>query len=321
MLKRFSVKKIIVSSLSLLVLTLLYFIPGKDKELKIPYEVVNEYFSNSQTVYLLDQYNYVARTSIRGCDNCNDVISHAKDLINSLIIDGVKSSVVPNGFRQIIPSDTKILSIYFEDNILKIDFSKEFLDINESLEEKMIEALTYTLTSIEEVEGVIIYVEGEILTKLPNSKKNIPSFLNRDYGVNKFYDFSNINNITSYTLYYINNFQDNYYYVPVTKYVDNENQDKIKIIIEELASAPIYESNLMSFLNVNTKLLDYEISDNTIKLNFNSLILNDINSNSILEEVIYTIGLSLRDKTDASEIVLLVENQEISKIDLKNIEK
>lgn len=321
MLKRFGMKKIIVSSLSLLVLTLLYFIPGKEMELKIPYEVVSEYENNSQTVYLLDQYNYVARASIRGCDKCNDVPSLARDLIDSLIIDGVKSIVVPNGFRQIIPSDTKILGIYFEDNILKIDFSKEFLDVNSDLEEKMIEALTYTLTSIDNVEGIVIYVEGEILTKLPNSKKNIPTFLNRDYGINKFYDFSNINDITSYTLYYINEYQDNYYYVPVTKYVDNENQDKIKVIIEELASAPIYESNLMSFLNVNTKLLDYEITDNTIKLNFNTLILNDINSNSILEEVIYTIGLSLRDKTNAQEIVLLVENQEIEKIDLKNIEK
>ena len=45
-----------------------------------------------------------------------------------------------------------------------------------------------------------------------------------------------------------------------------------------------------SFLNVSTKLLNYEIVDNTLKLNFNNMILNDVTSNNILEEVVYTIG-------------------------------
>ena len=114
-------------------------------------------------------------------------------------------------------------------------------------------------------------------------------------------------------VFYVNEFNDNYYYVPVTKYINNDKLDKIKIIIEELTSNPVYESNLMSFLNVNTKLLDYEIEDDVIKLNFNNLILSDITGNSILEEVIYTISLSVSNEIDVKEVVFMVENEEIYK--------
>lgn len=34
----------------------------------------------------------------------------------------------------------------------------------------MIEAIVYTVTTIDEVKSVIIYVDGDILTKLPKTK-------------------------------------------------------------------------------------------------------------------------------------------------------
>ena len=89
-------------------------------------------------------------------------------------------------------------------------------------------------------------------------------------------------------------------------------QDKVKIIIDELSTSLIHESNLMSYLDSNIKLLDYEIKDNIIKLNFNDLILSDITSNTILEEVMYTIGLSLYDELNVEKVIFEVNNQEIS---------
>ena len=57
-------------------------------------------------------------------------------------------------------------------------------------------------------------------------------------------------------------------------YIFDNNQDKIKVIIEQLSTSPIYETSLMSFLNVSTKLLNYEKIDNTLKLNFNNMVNN-----------------------------------------------
>ena len=50
------------------------------------------------------------------------------------------------------------------------------------------------------------------------------------------------------------------------------------------------------------------------------MILNDITSNNILEEVVYTIGLSMGDNLDVKEVVFMVENEEIYKFLPKSIE-
>lgn len=322
MLKKMSMRKLMVATLTLFILMILYMMPDSiiDKSLDIKNDNVEYVYSNSlDVIYLLDSNDYVARTKIN-VNKTDDVSSKAKELTEGLIIDGSKSNIIPNGFRSIIPSGTSILNLSLEDKILTIDFSKELLDINIEYEDKMIEALVYTLTSIDGIDKVIIKVEGEKLTKLPKSGKLLPDILDKSYGINKVYDISSMHSIDSFTLYYVNSYNDNNYYVPVTKYINNDNQDKIKVIIEELSSAPIYESNLMSFLDVSTKLLDYELKEDTIKLNFNNAILSDVTSNNILEEVIYTISLAMDDNYGVEEVVFLVENEEIYKSSLKNVE-
>ncbi len=322
MLKRMSIKKIIITSLTLLVLLIIYLIPGPAKEIDLSNSQNLEYVytNNLGTIYLIDSEDYVARTKIVGCV-CDNPKDKAKDLLEGLIIDGTKSSIIPNGFRSIIPPGTKILNISLNNKVLKIDFSKDILEINPKYEEKMLEAITWTLTSVDGIDGVLIYVEGELLTKLPNSGKNLPTFFDKSYGVNKVYELTSLNNLDSWTVFYVNEYNENNYYVPVTKYINNNNQDKIKILIDELTSAPIYESNLMSFLNVNTKLINYEIVDNTIKLNFNDMILNDIATNKILEEVIWTISLSIEANVSSiEEVMFYVNSEEIYKSVLKNVE-
>lgn len=322
MLKRMSVRKIMVASFALVILFMLYLIPTDEignNELKLKTDSIEYVYPNNLAViYLLDSNDYVARTLITSC-NC-DGKDRAVDLIEGLTIDGKKSNIIPNGFRSLIPSGTTVKNVLLEDGVLTIDFSKELLEINSDYEEKMIESIIFTLTSIDGIDKVIIKVEGETLTNLPHSKKLLPTMLDKEYGVNKSYELVSINDIESYTLYYVNSYNDNYYYVPVTKYINNDNQDKIKVIIEELSTSPVYESSLMSFLNVSTKLLNYEIVDNTLKLNFNNMILNDITSNNILEEVIYTVGLSMSDNLDVEEVVFMVENEEIYKFLTKSIE-
>lgn len=322
MLKKMSMRKLMVATLSLFILMVLYLMPDSivDKSLNIKNDNVEYVYSNSQEViYLLDSNNYVARTKI-SVDTTDDVNLKAKELIEGLIIGGAKSNIIPNGFRSIIPTGTSILNLNLENKILTIDFSKELLEVNEEYEEKMIEALIYTLTSIDGIDKIIIKVEGEKLTKLPKSGKMLTDILDKSYGINKVYDITSMHNIDSFTLYYVNTYNDNNYYVPVTKYINNDSQDKIKVIIEQLSSAPIYESNLMSFLDVSAKLLDYEIEEEVIKLNFNNAILSDVTSNNILEEVIYTISLSMDDNYGVEEVIFYVENEEICKSLLKSVE-
>lgn len=321
MIKKMSIRKIMVSTLTLFILLIIYLMPDSidEKEISLTNDNIEYIYSNTlETIYLLDSNDYVVRTKIDSC-KCEGV-EKAKDLINGLIIDGTKSNIIPNGFKSIIPTGTSVKDISLDNGILTIDFSKDLLEITKEYEEKMIEAIVYTLTSIDGIDKVIIKVEGEVLDKLPISGKTLPTYLDKDYGINKIYDLTSMKDIDSYTLYYVNTYNDNSYYVPVTKYINNDSQDKIKVIIEELYSAPIYETTLMSFLNSNTKLLDYKLEDGKLTLNFSEDILSDVTTNNILEEVIYTISLTMNDNYGVEEVIFLVEDEEIYKSLIKDIE-
>lgn len=319
MLKKMSIKKIMVATSAILILVIMYLLPDTSiKEIDLDKSNIEYVYDNIvSTIYLVDSEDYVARTSISSC-NCSG-IDKAYDLVDGLVIDGKKSNIIPNGFRSIIPSGTSILDVDLNDRTLTINFSKELLEVNEKDENKMIESIIYTLTSIDGIDNVIIKVEGNILNNLPSGTK-LPTLLNKDYGINKSYDLVSTRDIDYYTLYYVNRYNDYEYYVPVTKYVNNNSDDKIKVIIKELSSSPIYETNLMSYLNANTEIYDYELSNNNLKLNFNNLLLSDVDSNRILEEVIYTIGLSMDNIYNNLETVsFYVDNEEIYTLNIKSV--
>lgn len=318
MLKKLLYRKIAVASSIVLVMFLLYLIPTNKEEIQVEQNLEYVYPNDLEVIYLLDNYNYLSRTKISV--NNKDEITKSIDLIEGLTINGKKQDKLPNGFKALLPIGTKILNIELRDEILTINFSKEFNNVKEEYESKLIESLVYTLTSIGGIKKIEIYVEGVKLTHLPNSKTKLPDYLDKNYGINKQYELTTLSDIDSYTVYYVTSYNNDVYYTPVTKYVNNENQDKVKIIIDELATSLIYESNLMSYLDTNVKLLDYEIIDETIRLNFNYLILSDITNNLILEEVMYTIGLSLCDELNLENVVFEVNEEEISTFSLKTLD-
>ena len=293
---------------------LIYIIPANENTLDIKEEL--EYVNTnveSSPIFLMDQNSYVALTSV--AVNDTSIENKARQLIRVLTIGGMDSKI-PSGFSAIIPPNTEVLSLSYENGIIKVDFSKDLLNISENLEEKMVESIVYTLTSIDKVNGVIIYVEGDILTKLPKTKINLPSTLDKTFGINKEFDLTSTKDITDVTIYYINQISDNYYYVPVTKYV-NDNREKASIIIDELSSNFNPNKNLMSFLNDGTKLVSSIVKDGKMQLNFNEEILNSSVSEDISKETLDMITLSIGANYDVKEVVFNVGDRKLYEIALK----
>lgn len=318
MLKKMSIKKIITSSIVLMIVFLIYIIPTPSKkETKIP--TIVEYVNvdvKTHTIYLLDNNNYISKTSIRITSTKTEEI--ARELIELMTQEGKNSDQIPSGFQPLINSNTKINSISLTKDTLKVDLSKDFLTTSKDLEEKTLESLVYTLTSIDGVNYVILYIDGKILTKLPQNNINLPSTLNRDIGINKNYQLKNTKNITATTVYYIHEYNNDYYYTPVTT-INNDEREKIEIIIDELGST-VKQNHLMSFLNNKTTVVDYKIQNKKMNVCFNENIFNDFDKKDILEEVLYTISLSIYDNYDVEEIIFEVNNQEITKTTLKSLE-
>lgn len=304
MIKQISLKKISICIIAFISIFLFNLFPTNKLKISKTLEYKDE---NSSTIFLLDENNYLAKTSINIDDN--NIKLKAKKLLLALINDEKYQDMIPNGFKSIIPSSTKILNIYYKDNVIKVDFSDDLLNVDKQFEEKIIEDIVYTLTSIKDIKYVIIYINGEILTKLPKNNITIPATLDRNFGINKEYNITSNKDIKKTTVYYINKYNDNYYYVPVTK-INNSDKQKAEIIIDELKYNNVYNTHLMSFLNNDVKIINVDYTDKTLSIELNDKIF-DNNTNKILDEVINTICLSLNDNYDINEILFKVDNKEI----------
>lgn len=296
MLRKSSIRRIMLATLALFLLLIIYFFPTTPSIS----ESLSYIEKEEMPIFLVDNMEYIARTSIvKNSDNTDDLI---KEVIESLTIGSNKSNYIREGFKAVIPEGTKVLDIKLEDSILTINFSKELLNVSQDSEEKMLEAIIYSLTEIESVKKIKILVEGKSLTNLPNSNKKIPGLLDKNYGINKIYNLDSIKDTSKTTIYYLSKYNDYYYYVPVTK-ISNENLEKAEIIINELKTTPIYHTNLISYLAASTNLTNYEILENSISLSFDNHLLAGIDDEDMLEEVKYAISLSIRDSYGVDEVI------------------
>lgn len=310
MIKKSSIRRICVATLALFILLIIYFFPSSDVTIK---EHLSYIKKDEMPIFLVDNSNYVARTSIvKSSETINEQI---KEIIETLTINSKKSTYIRDGFKPIIPENTKIIDLKLDNEILTINFSKEFLTVNETNEELMLEALIYSLTELKEIKKIKILVENITFTKLPNSNKKLPEYLDKTYGINKIYNLNSLKETSKTTIYYLSKINDYYYYVPVTK-VSNEKLERVEIIIKELKSTPIYHTNLISYLKASANMTNYELLENAISLSFNNYLIANMKEEQILEEVKYSIALSLRDTYGINEVIFNIPDSENSKISI-----
>ncbi len=307
MLKRFTFKKLGITTLLLLLALILYNYP----------EVINEEYIPEQceniNIYLIDKNDFVAMTEIE--TNNKNINNQIKKILNALII-GNNEEKLPEGFKAVIPRGTKILSYQLNDGLLKINFSREFLNSDEKDEEKMIEAIVFSLTSINDVKKIMIFVENERLTELPKSKKKLDLYLDRKIGINKVVDITSLNNTEMITVYYLSNL-DNKYYIPIS-YITNDEGDKIEIIINNLKTNRLYSSNLSSHLDYQVELMNYEATTDEVILDFNDILLASVYKGKLKEEIKYAISYSIYDTLGIENITFQVNNQKIDEFRLES---
>lgn len=309
MLKKKALRKIIITTFVAFVVFSIYMIPTKNKsDINTTYNYTKV---KDISVYLLNPYEQLTKVDFKIKDsNLDDVV---KSIIDKLTISN--DATIPNRFSQIIPSNVKVNKVLIDENIACLDFSNEFLNIPKDDIEMIVEAISYSLFELNEINGVSIYVDEENIANIYPSM--FPSIITKEYGINKRSEITSFNEISRVVVYYLDSDEENKYYVPITKYV-NDPRDKIKIIIDELSSNYVYESNLISLLDKNTKLLNYEIQNDSMILDFTNSIFLD--QDEILEEVIYSISYSVFANYDVSNVVFKVNGEEYVKKSQKDIE-
>ena len=258
-----------------------------------------EYQTNLSNIYLLNNENYLVQVGILVED----------DIIKSIpiILDNLKNnSKHYNGLKGLIPNETKINNISLNNNILALDFNEELLNVNSDMEEKIIESLIYSFLDFKEIKGLKISINNTPLDKLPKSNIKLDDILTKTFGINKEYSINSFNDVKKVTLYYYQEIDNNKYYVPVTKYVNNTD-DKIKIIIDNLKNSYLYNTNLMSYLNDKVKIENYEYTSNMVTLSFASIL--DFSDSILQEEVIYTLSNSILTSCDVNQVIFMANDK------------
>ena len=303
-------KKMFVTSSIMVMILLIYLMPGvielDNNDVATSVEYVD--LANS-VIYLLDDDNLLVESSISIIEDGN-IINKIKSLINHL--SEASSEIIPNGLNFVMPNNIKLLDVKVDGRNVSLNFNKNFLELDVKKLTRLVEAISFTLFNLEEVDGVSILIDGINISEINDS---FPNVITKSFGINKRYDIEKTDDIVKYVVYYNKKIMDNSYYVPVTKYV-NYSEDKIKIILSDLSSNYIYQPNLISVVSEELELIDYQLSNEEMILNFNNSVF--LNGSEIKEEVTYPVLSTIFSNYDVESVILKVNGEEILKKTLKN---
>ena len=263
---------------------------SKEKVLRTNLEINNIKDMDKTKLYLLSNNNYLVETNVYiNSDKLEDKINKIIEYLK------INNNKIPKGLKGYLLKDIKINNINLEDNNMKINFSKEFLNIKDK--ELVIEGLVYSLLNLDEINSIEVLVENNYL-------ENYEYKLNKNIGINKQYILKNRKDVNKINLYYYNKINNIEYLTPVTKYI-NDKRKKIEIILDELINN--IPNNLISYMDDKVKLKEYKEENDLIILKFNE---NFIGENKDLnKKIINQIALTIFENYDVNT-VLFQENDE-----------
>ncbi|MDE3839819.1 sporulation protein [Bacillus methanolicus] len=257
-------------------------------------------------LYLIDKEGYVVPQTLA----LPRTESVAKQALEYLVEQGPVTELLPNGFRAVLPADTK-MTVKIKDGTAVVDFSKEFANYKPEDELKVLQAVTWTLTQFDSVENVKIQMNGKELTEMPVNGTPIGGELSRKDGINMdTAGVADITNSKAVTVYYLGGDEDSYYYVPVTRRVENKVKDGIVAAVTELIKGPGYASPLLSEFNPDTKLLDHpKVENGNVTLNFNEAIYGSLEEKMISQHVLNSLVLSLTEQKGIESVSITVDGK------------
>ncbi|MCS1351480.1 GerMN domain-containing protein [Mechercharimyces sp. CAU 1602] len=262
-------------------------------------------------LYYLDEYGYLVPYAM-GIPKVEGI---AKEALMYMVESGPAADSIPAGFRAILPKGTQVKGLNIDGRVATVDLSKEFLTYDAEMEEKILNAITWTLTGFESVEEVNIWVEGKPLAAMPE-KKSPAQKLSRSSGINV--EVSRGIDVTKsmpVTLYFLGQTsEDQVYYVPVTRMIDRK-EKVAEAALAELIQGPTHGDALVSALSDTTKVNSVDVSKDLISADFSKELLDYAESKSASKEAIQAIVLSLTENAEAKKVKITVDGEAQVKAD------
>ncbi|MBM7691982.1 germination protein M [Peribacillus deserti] len=259
-------------------------------------------------LYLIDKNGYVVPQTLQ-LPSSEGV---AKQALEYLVSEGPVQELLPNGFRAVLPADTKVDLNINKDGVATADFSNEFKNYKAADEKKILQSITWTLTQFDSIKKVNIRMNGKVLTQMPVNHTPITKNLTRTVGINlDTSGITDISNTKAITVYYLGGEEGEYYYVPVTRRITDTKADPVTAAVNELIKGPAFASKLISEFVPEIALLDSpKVDEGKVTLNFNKSVLNSTKNNQISSYLLDSLVLSLTEQKEIKSVEVLVDGKE-----------
>lgn len=195
------------------------------------------------TVFLEDGNGLLAPVSLSLPEG--DKNTMLKDSLTAMVSKGSLAAVLPEGFQAVLPAGTEVKSVSVDKaNLAIVEFNSSFNDYEPRDERKILEAITWTLTGQEGIQGVQLWVDGKKLTEMPLQGTPLDRPLSRTLGINLPKHGPLLMNSSAVTVYFSAQAPDgiHQYYVPVTRFVP-AGEEPVKAALHELIAGPDSNSN------------------------------------------------------------------------------
>ncbi|RYG74848.1 spore gernimation protein [Lentibacillus lipolyticus] len=262
-------------------------------------------------LYLIDANGMVApQTMELPQPDSKEVAAQA---LEYLVKDGPVTSLLPNGFRAVLPAGTEILGLNLKDNgEMVVNVSKEFENYESENERKILQAMTHTLTQFDSVNEMKLQINGQKQQTMPVNGTPIGKGYSRKDGINIVQSKSvDLMQSEPVTLYYPSVQGDNEYYVPVTQYIDVEDQDTFGSTIQTMLEGPGFDTNLQHVFNSQTEMTnDPSLQNGVLEVMFSQDVLQDAGKQGNNKPVI-------SDKVMESLVRTLTQDEEVEAVEVK----
>lgn len=235
----------------------------------------------------------------------------ATQVLNYLIKEGPVTEILPNGFQAVIPAGTEIIGLnLLEDGTLIVDVSEDFKMYEAEDELKIIQAMTFTLTQFENVDRIKLWINGVSQSTMPVNGTPISEGYSKSNGINVYLDEQpNLQYSKVVTIFYPKQHNDNQYFVPVTQYINNQDDQLYGLMVQALLEGPAIDIQSTHVFNDETSLVNQpKVIDGVLQLIFNEDILKDKAEAIIADEVVETIVRTFSNQTEIQAVEVKVEN-------------
>ncbi|MDD2573359.1 MAG: GerMN domain-containing protein [Bacillota bacterium] len=208
------------------------------------------------------------------------------------------------GLYSAVPEGTEVLGLTIRDGLAKVDLSAEALNYGTVKEEElMLNSVVYTLTEFNTVDSVQFMIEGDVMETLKFGTSTSGPIERED--INTAGDVAG----SRVTIYFHRTNEKGYeYFVPVTLGTGTAGED-MDAALKCLLGGPPGGSGLKSSIPDNVSINGMGIKNGIAYLNFGKGIFDYKGGDSVAENIVKSIALTLKEYPAVTGVVFLVDGQ------------